>query len=315
MPKPPRETVPLCPRCAYDQSGACATWQAQCPLEGTCPECGLRFEWADAFDPHRKRLPWLFEHKPRLMLGVVRALRSWWMALIPPRFWHRVTPAHGTPCVVVLWPMVLIVSMNAAGGAVRACYLYFMGWTDGWATWRGGPATGWARAQEIAIEAWTQPLWVRWQDYWSTDLYWRVLGRMYAGPAATVSSALVCCVALMCLTTSRRICGVKGSHILRAVVYRTAPLGLLYLLWLFDSMVAPQVPWSPAAYSARNAALLIAQGLVLLWGAWWWRSVILTGWQMPRARLAAALIGACDVLAGVAVYAELDPISVGSLFL
>lgn len=271
----------------------------------------MLFEWADAFNPHRKRLPWLFEHKSRLSLGVVRAWRSWWMALIPSRFWSRVTPAHGTSREVVLWPLVLVVSMLLAGGAVRAGYLYATDWAGAWTAWGGGPPKGWKRAEAIAVEAWGQPLWLHRANFWNSDDYWRTVARVYAGPAAVVGASLVCLLTLMCLTTSRRLCGVKASHVVRAAVYRTAPLGVLYLLWLLHSLFGPNSPWG---WDALNAARLTAMALVVLWGFAWWRTVILTGWVMPRSRLAAHLIALCDVLAGVAIYAELDPFSVGRLF-
>lgn len=43
----PASTLPACPACRYDLSGQVATWDAaeQCPLSGTCPECGESFEW------------------------------------------------------------------------------------------------------------------------------------------------------------------------------------------------------------------------------------------------------------------------------
>lgn len=306
--------TPLCPRCGYDQSGACSGWHETCPLEGTCPECGLRFEWADAFTPTRKRLQWLFEHKPRLSLGMIRSWRSWWMALVPPRFWRRVTPAHGTSASVVLWPLVLMVSMIAVGGALRAAYFYITDWAGPWTAWGGGPPRGWERWRVIAEEAWGKPLFAHWADYWNAGMFWRAVGRLYAAPAAVLGSALLCGVVLMCMTTSRRICGVKASHIVRAMVYRTAPLGVLYLVWLVDSVLVHELSMASPIVFVRRDAWLVVIVLTLLWGAWWWRSVILTGWVMPRARLAAHLIGACDVLAGVAVCTVMAPYTVGRLF-
>lgn len=40
-------SVSKCPRCGYDLRGTIATWMQQCPLEGQCTECGLRFEWRE----------------------------------------------------------------------------------------------------------------------------------------------------------------------------------------------------------------------------------------------------------------------------
>lgn len=273
------------------------------------------FEWEDAFFPHRKRLPWLFEHKRPLSPGVFRAWRTWLRALVPPLFWRSVTPAHGTSGAVVLWPLVLMASMIAIGGAIRVGYLYAIGWAGTWTAWGGGPPTGWKRAGVIAVEAWSRPLWVRWQDYWNTENYLRALGETYAPIASVTAGSLVCALALMSLTTSRRICGVKASHILRASVYRLAPLGLLYVLWLVEAMlVSYRLPslWNYQAVGLSRTVLLFA---LLAWGAWWWRTVILSGWQMHKAALAANLIAACDVLASLAAYAVLAPYSMGRMLI
>ena len=43
-----------CFRCGYNLRGL---------AQPRCPECGLEFEWADLFDPARRRHPYLFEHQ------------------------------------------------------------------------------------------------------------------------------------------------------------------------------------------------------------------------------------------------------------
>ena len=63
MPTPPtKPRSPICPKCGYDQSGEITTWVTQCPLEGTCPECGYALYWSDVVNPSRIRLPWFVEH-------------------------------------------------------------------------------------------------------------------------------------------------------------------------------------------------------------------------------------------------------------
>ena len=55
-----------CPRCGYDLAGVVESWNhaesLSCPLNGTCSECGLGFEWADVFrskDTEKPMTPWL----------------------------------------------------------------------------------------------------------------------------------------------------------------------------------------------------------------------------------------------------------------
>lgn len=203
--------------------------------------------------------------------------------------------------------------MIAIGGAIRVGYLYAIGWAGTWTAWGGGPPTGWKRAGVIAVEAWSRPLWVRWQDYWNTENYLRALGETYAPIASVTAGSLVCALALMSLTTSRRICGVKGSHIVRAAVYRLAPLGVLYVLWFMGSLYSSYVSTSAWAYSGTSTSRALMLLFMLAWGVWWWQCAMLTGWVMPKAKLAAALIGLCDVLAGAAAYAVIAPSSIGRL--
>jgi hypothetical protein len=54
-----------CPRCAYDLVGAITSWRGECPLRGTCSECGLEFAWRDIFDDRLSGPPWSFEHGAR----------------------------------------------------------------------------------------------------------------------------------------------------------------------------------------------------------------------------------------------------------
>lgn len=76
---------PACPRCAYDQSGATAAWNDACPLQGTCPECGLVFFWGDLLNPRLDSVLQYFEHAPTRRF---RALRCTVSAVHrPTRYW------------------------------------------------------------------------------------------------------------------------------------------------------------------------------------------------------------------------------------
>jgi hypothetical protein len=244
---------------------------------------------------------------------MIRAWQSWWMTLAPPRFWGRVTPAHNATGYVVWWPLVLAVSLAFFGGAVRLGYLYFTGWKGAWTAWSGGPPQGWTLARTMLVESFIAP-------YYADSRYWRYNSSseettaMWAAPAATVCAAVVSGLTLMCLTSSRRICGVRTVHIVRASVYRTAPLvGFMAVLSARRSAEGTWLERLLAGH-AGEAALMLTVAVSLLWALWWWRTVVLKGWVMPGSRVAATLIGVVDVLAGVAVFSELSPYSVGRLF-
>lgn len=307
----------MCPRCGYDQSGACGAWQTECPLTGTCPECGLLFEWADAFNLYLKRLPWLFEHKHPASPGVLRALRSWFMALIPPWFWRRVTPAYASTWVVLLWPVVFFGSFAFVVGGVRLAYALAkksplpMRMTNTGGVWTATQPPTLEALGLRAQEAWFIPWYPVHVARWDPQRVGTTMLETWAAPCAVVAASVATGLTLMSLTTSRRICGVKGSHILRAMVYRLAPLGVLYAAWCVGQLAWMQ--WSMLGIDWQTGRTLWMGSLVLpmLWGAWWWYVALTKGWQMPQARLVAVLMGVVDILACLATYMLMSPYVAG----
>jgi len=78
-----------CPRCGYDLRGVVSVWGDACPLEGTCTECGLRFEWGALLMPEKFEPLWCVEFAPdRRQVPracVTTAQRTFW----PWGFWSR----------------------------------------------------------------------------------------------------------------------------------------------------------------------------------------------------------------------------------
>lgn len=315
MTKPPSEVVPFCPRCGYDQSGTSAAWSDQCPLQGTCPECGLHFEWADVFILDRKPLAWLYEHKPRRSLGLVRAWRTWGHTLIPSRFWGAVSPMHATSRAVWLWPVVLFGSLIFLGGTARAiagCFVRYpwfpyvlTGSLAGRPPRPDGPGLL-SRLFEFVYLSWCYPLWYHNYANWPRDQYLRQLIEVWAVPAATVAAATVCALTMLCLRHSRVVAAIRPAHIVRAAVYRLAPLVIFYSLFitvfiLHDFRFGSQF----GGWDKMLACTLVAASFV--WGWTWWWTAIQRGWMMPRSRLAAALIGLIDMLTFAAVFLHMSP--------
>ena len=93
---------PRCPRCGYDLRGAIATWTEQCPLHGTCAECGLQFVWAEVLHPEKFSPVWCVEFvRQRRRFGraccatFIRSFRPsrFWSVLkmsLPIRWWRIV---------------------------------------------------------------------------------------------------------------------------------------------------------------------------------------------------------------------------------
>ena len=117
---------PRCPRCGYDLRGAIGTWADQCPLHGTCTECGLQFSWAEVLHPEKFEPRWCVEFAPGMRRGVlVRAslatfIRSFWpfgfwraLKMSMPIRWRRLVMYIAILCLPLLASYVTIQSVAA----------------------------------------------------------------------------------------------------------------------------------------------------------------------------------------------------------
>lgn len=79
-----------CPRCGYHLRGVMETWRDSCPLDGTCSECGLAFDWARVCCPGKFVPLWCIEYErgPRAWWGTARRL------VLPWVFWSRLQITH-----------------------------------------------------------------------------------------------------------------------------------------------------------------------------------------------------------------------------
>jgi hypothetical protein len=83
-----------CPRCGYDQRGVVATWTEQCPLEGTCAECGLSFPWCEVMYPEKFEPRWCVEYEPIWWRVPRAAARTFVKSFWPWGFWRRMKMSH-----------------------------------------------------------------------------------------------------------------------------------------------------------------------------------------------------------------------------
>ena len=82
-----------CPRCGYDQRGVIETWKETCPLDGTCSECGLQFEWAHLFNPLLFPPRWCVEYG-RWWSVAWRCVATIATSFMPWRFWRTLQMHH-----------------------------------------------------------------------------------------------------------------------------------------------------------------------------------------------------------------------------
>lgn len=211
---------PGCPRCGYDLRGAVESWSESCPLAGTCSECGLAFEWANALRADRQRLPWLYEHARRWWSfgSVVRTL---WMLLLPWRFWGRVRLHHGVVWRrLAVWIAFGLVGTTALGTVGALCVLalpMLAPATFGPDGWGSGTAEDMSLAARSHF-AWALPF--------KPDLDW------YMGPgwaplrwvvAPLVGSTVAGAAMVLACPSEWRRSKVRAAHLARVAAYALSP--------------------------------------------------------------------------------------------
>ncbi|MBI1189894.1 MAG: hypothetical protein GC200_04335 [Tepidisphaera sp.] len=129
----PAAPSPACPACRYDLRGQVATWDAaeQCPLSGTCPECGERFEWWFVIR-EGGRIRGFIEDAYGLRRRITWSVRTTLWALWPWKFWSRVGDAKVKPWGWVWWAAIMVWFVrviNTAG--TKALQYVFWRWSSG----------------------------------------------------------------------------------------------------------------------------------------------------------------------------------------
>ena len=258
--------APHCPRCGYDLTGQTAAppaaqtplpdgermsaaggqekglprgqptapapysaWTDSCPLECTCPECGLRFEWADLLSPPRQRVPWLYEHAKHWW-DVRRAWGTCLRALDAVSFWrrvqmhHRASPARLALLVVVvatpLWLASVVfvdgMLLLAASGVISA-RPPFLAQTDNFWLWLA-PAT-----EPFGGHWWPMPRGMRWES-----MGYHVPAPVWTGGAF----ALVASITVAAIPSEWRRAGGRPIHLARAGLHTWAPAAVVFALFM-----------------------------------------------------------------------------------
>lgn len=304
-----------CPRCDYHLDGAVAAFTDQCPLQGTCPECGMEFDWANLLRADRQLVPWLFEHARSVVRGFLGTL---WKSLFPVRFWNAVQMWH-VPRVRRLWWYAMVCS----GGLIVALSVVFFAICvlAGISAAKAGPTAGsatWEMAlyhqllYPFVIERWWGGGWmarglsVNWSlllmplaCLWGTNLSWPLM--------------------MLVLSDSRREAKVKRVHVMRAWAYSmwwgmviTVVLLAIRLElmatdvsnafgWaaVFNQLISLQQASMQVLYS-YNWVRMVAPICVLalfVWTARWWWVVIVRYWQFSKPGLVYWLIFVVSLLA------------------
>lgn len=220
---------PVCPRCAYDQSGEAARWTGSCPTRGTCPECGLDFSWTDLYNPHRLSISWYYEHAKAWSPGLIRLIRSCVLLINPFAFFKRITVEITPRPHRLAWLVMLLI---AVPWALRAACLSGVALIS-----PPSIPMGMTRSTlSQVIEPWLWPFLRRqwfWGEYESSILTidgdaYVTMTHMWPAPVLfAMGLILMPGVILALLTTSRQVSKVRWSHLLRCFIWGLFPVCLM----------------------------------------------------------------------------------------
>jgi len=289
-----------CPRCDYDLDGAVAAFTEQCPLQGTCSECGMAFEWANLLRADRQQLPWLFEHTRRPGRGFLATL---WCSLFPARFWSRVKMWH-VPVKMRLWTFAIVcggglsVAISLLLIALHLLVAVMFG--------KGGAGSSVPTWQVAVVDSLLYPFAV--EQWWGNGWVMQGIGVnwsfIYVPILCLWGINLSWPLMMLMLSESRRESRVKRVHVLRAWAYSmwwgvAMTIGLVGLHVMSSVInIAQAVGWARGSQSVmslqQDVMMLLYQSgmerwalpfwalMVFLWTARWWWVVIVRYWQFSR---------------------------------
>lgn len=286
--------TPICPKCAYDQSGQIATWKTKCPTQGTCPECGYTLSWPDIIDPSRIQLPWFVEHAKSKRQLLTRTLPTLWILLFPNRYWKRVTME--TPRSIkryLLWLTLLILILHILTTATLIAVNY------------GFTHQNNARTNQLISQL--TPEQQKQYAFRLTDLtsidYWRpTIGEAFLlplvhrsnfeeGVAQGMAMFATLCLGISIIwfllfctfQTTRNRSKLRMIHVLRAtVVAGFLPFLSIELGRFLDAAYLLSTYWNPIS---RLSILLYSVVFVcilwmVIWQQWFWIAATRIGWQV-----------------------------------
>jgi hypothetical protein len=256
-----------CPRCDYDQRGVIATWTNQCPLQGICAECGLKFEWREVLNPTFSLPNWCVEARqsiPGFPMQMVHTTARVWFS---PLLWRSLRMVHALSrprltAWMVTWLAILVATLAVSNGLAT-----LGNWAAVTAPAGARPAlVGSASGSQVFMQAMLLPFSGRSIGTYSGGgmamgytppqhaLRFWILGRT-SWPLLVLLAVPICCgAAFAALPISRRRAKVRWRHILRATVYA---YGLACLTAMLLILRQSMVIWTEFT-GAANADPILA---------------------------------------------------------
>lgn len=308
--KPPQST-PICPKCAYDQSGEIATWSTQCPTQGTCPECGIDLIWADIFDPSRVSLDWYTEHASTKRAMLRRTTPTLWKLLIPNHYWREV----GVHTQICFWPLtrwlvlLAIFIHTLAIVPVAMGELQFNLWANSATLSQYYQSSGVMGIIYELVNAIMVPIIYIQQDF--NTVSFGGGGNINQSPIATIGLTVL----FLCLNTAWAMIMLvvpvtrRRAQLRKAHVYRAWWVSCVCVVFNFEftRIVSGLVGWAnggslllwlPYAF----VALFIAS---VIWVQWFWIAAIKVGWSVQQWKLLSVLGSITSLLSGSVILINL----------
>jgi len=308
--------IPECPRCGYDLEGQIAAWHpagadadnAACPAAGTCPECGLDFEWRYILVEGLAAPVWFVE--TTRVRHLRRGVRTWVRSLNPRTFWRDVRLEVPPRIARLLW--YTVIPVFALSLPHFAIFIISHAW------WYFTNAAGAAR---FGIKRYPTPwgeLHLGLQDFLQQMPHFVGSVKHLLWPAVIVAMIAMPPFVLLCLPWTRARSKIRFAHVVRAAAYATAPaVALVAWSFVISLLVAfyqqsAVNPWSQPWFIKLDP--LIATGrygfgvtmpfhwVCLAWYLFYWWCVLKTGWRMDDHRkvyvaiIIPALLLACILL-------------------
>jgi len=319
-----QNSAPRCPKCGYDQSGAIATWEAKCPLDGQCPECGYGFAWAEVLDHLRFNLDWSIEHARTIRRMFRRTFATLWMLLIPNRYWKHMgveTPMRTgwlfLWLFLVLLTIHMLTSLVVMGNEIEEIRsIWGLSSLRNPQEWVGLTLDG--LLWPINAPDWWSPLYFQgssaYQSIYGFNSWYELMYPMdFAVTGAVRSLSLIAlsgvwALVLVAVPTTRRAFNVRLIHIVRAFVITLFAIALLFEIGRGLDSIASLASLLRSLYGdlLQYDLGIMVFGLssigILFWTQWFWVAAISSGWKI-RPCSALALTGVvASLLGGFVMY-------------
>ncbi|MBL9150439.1 MAG: hypothetical protein JNM94_17270 [Phycisphaerae bacterium] len=308
----PSDALRRCPRCGYDQAGVIEHWVHECPVDGTCAECGLSFRWRDIFFPPPHPLRQWPECTRRTWLvplaGIAApflAMAPWWLfrgvTMSDPLRWKRLVfvaiewiVIHQCIAIVWFWCYIGMHPMYGWPSVVRDAGTYLLLPLERFyfdsVDWHQGPHATYARAMSEWI--------------WATLMVWP--GWRIGG--IVLVTAVASTLAFAILPIARRRAKVRAAHLVRAVavILASGLIMLSVLSFVVGWAMNARIYWGSVTHLVDSIWTLPYTGAVFVWLVVWWHAIASRYLRMRRPWAVALSVSSVGTLAtwlGVAILA------------